>query len=103
MLLSAATQPGYGTQPFNGADSRAPSTPFAVTMERAKATWKDDFFAGLQQGLGVRVVPLSDAQTPNVATTGGGVTQAAQTLLANPVVAWGLVAAIGYLVYKKVR
>ena len=101
MLLAAASMPTYGTQPINGTDSRGPSTPFAVTMETAKSSWKDDFFAGLQQGLGVKVIPLSDAQTPNTPYYGGGASPQASPF-SNPLIAWGVVAAVAYLVYKKV-
>lgn len=105
MLISAASNPAYAVQPFNGPDSRAPSTPFAVTQENAKINWKDEFLGGLVAGLGINVVPISDAQTPNYPVTGNApaFSTPVGNILSNPVVSWGLVAAVGFLTFKALK
>jgi hypothetical protein len=65
VLLAATSTAGDITGTYNGPDSRAPSTPFAVTQEAAKTQWLDDFLSGVVSGLGYQKIPQSDAVTPN--------------------------------------
>lgn len=99
LLVTTSPQPG-GT--YVGQDSRAPSTPFAATMDDAKRNWFKDFLKGaetqLAEGLGYQPIPVSDAQTPNQNSVPANPLGA---LTRNPLVLYGAIAVVAILLLKR--